>query len=97
MRVLQVTPQSASLFVTATLKQLLPLHDFYYYARSEQLMPTFEGLPTRPSIKIFIHSAMLIYSDYTLVFSKNLVCIFSSNLHSFFTAKKSYMMWAPNL
>ena len=51
MRVLQVTSQSASLFVTATLKQLWPLDDFYYYARSEQLMPTFEGLLRISSMK----------------------------------------------
>lgn len=68
MRVLQVTSQSASLFVTATLKQLWPLHDFYYYARSEQLMPTFEGLLRIPSMK----NIYLIYPAYIFIFYINL-------------------------
>ena len=61
-------------------------------------MPTFEGSLARTLCKIFIqYSIILIYSDFRLVYIENLIYFFTSNLHSFFNAKKSYMMWAPNL
>jgi hypothetical protein len=98
MRVLQVASQGASLFVTAiTQASLAAARLFAIMLEASNLCQHLKAQSQALICKIFIQYSILIYSDFRLVYIENLIYFFSSTLHSFFSAKKSYMMWAPNL
>lgn len=98
MRVLQVASQGTSLFVTAIAQASLAAARLFAIMLEAINLCQHLKAPSQELIcKIFTQYSILIYSDFRLVYIKNLIYFFSSNLHSFFSAKKSYMTWAPNL
>ena len=96
MPILQVASHSASLFVTAIAQASIAAMRFLLLCLKRAPYAMFKALSQE-----LIYISLIKLATYVFVFqvnlSKNLIYFSSSNLHSFFSAKKSYMMWAPNL